>query len=180
MSPRNPKILEFTKLDENKDHEIILNWDESERGSFEKMLDLRRLRKFDAKIVVRKVNKVDWQAKGQIGATVVQECVATTQDVVTRIDEGFERNYLHDFETYDAETRSETHLEDDLEPLTTQLDLEALALEVLALHLPDYPRAQDAGTIHAVSTPKGAVPIEDTAKPFASLAQLKDKLENKN
>ena len=180
MNLDSSKSIEFAKLDENKRHDFKLAWDADALERFENDLDLRQLRKFAATISVEKTGKKDWRATGKVGATVVQACVATTKDVTTRIDETFERLYMADFDAYDVETRSETHLEENLEPLSAQLDLEALALEVLALHLPDYPRADDAETIRAISTPKGAEPIEDTAKPFASLAQLKDKLENKN
>ncbi|MEM7241571.1 MAG: DUF177 domain-containing protein [Pseudomonadota bacterium] len=179
MTLKPQKTVELATLDENKAHEFVLKWDAEDRAVFSKQLDLRQLRKFDAKVTLQKINARDWRAKGTIGATAIQACVATTQDVTTRIDAAFERHYMADFDVYDAETRSETHLEENLEPLGTDLDLETLALEVLALHLPDYPRASDTETIRAVSTPKGATPIEETAKPFASLAQLKDKLENK-
>ena len=167
-----------SKLDENKSHAFSLKWTEAQRDAFAQELAIRALPKFTAEISLSRMDTGDWSAKGKIGATVIQACVVTDEDVKTRIDTAFERRFLADLEEFEALNRSETELDASVDSLTEEIDLQTLALEELALNLPNYPRKEGLEPVSMTAEPKGAAPLDDAAmKPFASLAELKDKLE---
>ena len=171
-------IIEFSKLDENKSHSFVLSWTPEQLSAFAADLGIRDIPKFTAKMTLKQNNPREWQVDGTIGATVIQACVVSDEDVKTRIDQGFSRRLMADLTGYEAETRSETELDENIDVLEETLDLDALALETLALYLPDYPRKPDLEPVSVSARPEGTEPLEgDAAKPFASLAQLKDKLE---
>jgi len=140
-------------------------------------LELRKLR-FEGEIAAE--GKRDWRLDGTLGATVVQACVVTLEPVVTRIDAPVVRRFLarwHDPQETGAEV--EMPEDDTLEPLGTHIDPWRVMCEALALEMPDFPRAPDAGPLETLSvTEPGKVPLrDDDVKPFAGLADLKAKLE---
>ena len=119
----------------------------------------------------------DWQLSGVIGVTVTQPCIVTLEPVVTRIDETLQRSYL--VEMPDLDVGSETEMPDDdtIEPLPEILDLGAVMVEALVLHLPQYPRIKGAQLSEAVFSEPGIAPMKDEdARPFAGLQSLRDKL----
>ena len=68
--------------------------------------------------------------------------------------------------------------DDSEEQLEDIIDIARVFSEALSLELPDYPRAEDAEINNAEFGPPGVPPLtDDSAKPFALLAGLKDKLE---
>jgi uncharacterized metal-binding protein YceD (DUF177 family) len=102
--------------------------------------------------------------------------VVTLEPVTTRIEEEVIRIYLANWST-PQETETEMTEDDSVEPLRDIIDLTALAAEVLALAIPQFPRAANAQLGEFNITEPGAVPLSDeSAKPFAGLAALKDKL----
>lgn len=118
----------------------------------------------------------DWRLVARLGATVVQPCVATLAPVTTRIDEDVSRIWRADY----AEPQGdEVELPDEVddEPLGAAIDIGAVMVEALALALPVYPRAGGAALeAAAVTEPGKAALTDETAKPFAGLAALRDKL----
>ena len=81
-----------------------------------------------------------------------------------------------------AELSAEVEMPEDetIDPLGEQIDLWAVMTEALALALPAYPRADRAELETDSAIPPGAAPIEEEeTKPFAALADLKKKLEDK-
>jgi len=134
---------------------------------------LRKLR-FEGEILPE--GKRDWRLEAKLGATVTQPCVVSLEPVTTRIDAQILRRYLSEMDEPDLE---EVEMpEDDLsEPLPATLDLVEVMVEALALHLPLYPRADGIEPAQIEAIPPGAEPItEETVKPFAGLAGLRDKL----
>ena len=121
--------------------------------------------------------RADWRFEGRLGATAVQACVLTLEDVTTRIDAPLLRLYR---EAAREATGGEVEMPDGaeaVEPLPDALDLLALAAEALAIELPDYPRAEGAALGPALAGPPGAEPLTDeAARPFAGLSALRDRM----
>ncbi|WP_244867473.1 YceD family protein [Vannielia litorea] len=123
------------------------------------------------------MGRQDWRLEGELGATVVQNCVVTLEPVTTRIEEPVVRRYLADF-TFPEEEESEMPEDDEAEPLPAVLDLSEVMQEALALALPAFPRAEGVELGEAVYTEPGAEPMtEEKVKPFAGLAALKKRME---
>lgn len=139
------------------------------------ILDVQKLR-FTGKLSPR--GRKDWTLEGTIGATVTQACVVTLEPVKTRIDEPVTRIFVTNWEEPDADSVVEMPEEVNEDPLGTEVDLEAIAIESVALAMPDYPRSANAALEEAVFTEPGVAPMTDqAAKPFAGLAALKEKLD---
>ena len=132
-------------------------------------------RRFSGRLVPD--GKRDWRLEGTLGATVVQPCVVTLAPVSTRIDEEITRHYMADMPELPEGAEIEMPEDDTVEPLPETLDLGVVIAEALALALPPFPRAEGATLGEAVFTEPGATPMTDeAARPFASLAGLRDKL----
>ncbi len=141
-------------------------------------LDLVALRKVRLKGTLIPVGKRDWRLTADLGATVVQPCVATLADVQTRIDVPVERTFLAEFEMPD-EPEAEMPQDDTLEPLGPFIDPAQVLAEALALALPLYPRAAGSDPVEMRITAPGVAPLGDAdVKPFAALAGLREKLED--
>jgi len=122
----------------------------------------------------------DWRLEAQLGATVVQPCVVTLAPVTTRIDEDISRSWIADWVEPEGE-EVESPEDADAEPLGATIDLGAVLVESLALALPPWPRAAGAEMDQADFTEPGKEAMTDeTAKPFAGLAALRDKLTPKD
>jgi uncharacterized metal-binding protein YceD (DUF177 family) len=97
--------------------------------------------------------------------------------VQTRVDTPVSLTYSADYEFNDDDTIVEMTIDETIEPLTDEIDLASIAIEAVAMALPDYPRSQNAQLESAVFSESGIAPMTDEdTKPFASLASLKDKL----
>ena len=113
-----------------------------------------------------------------LGATVEQSCVVTLEPVVTRIDQPVSRAAFVAQMAADLEEETEMPEDDSQEQLEAEIDLVRVMTEALALALPDYPRRDDASLENTAFSAPGVTPLTDEdTKPFAGLAQLKDKLE---
>jgi len=121
-----------------------------------------------------------WMLKGTLGASVAQTCVLTLETVRTRIDIDVKRIYLPMAASTGGDISLDAAGDDETEALESEIDLGLVAIEALALVIPEYPRIEGATLENGESMPLGAAPIEaEKAKPFAGLAALKEKLENK-
>lgn len=149
------------------------------RATLAAELGLEGIRKLRFAGEIRADGKHDWRLDGKLGATVVQACVVTLAPVTTRIDVAVTRRFLARMPdlTLDEEGAAEMPEDETIEPLGSEIDPAAVMAEALALNLPLYPRA-DGAELGAVSVAEpGVVPLSDeTAKPFAGLAELRDKL----
>jgi len=142
------------------------------------LVALRKLR-LDGKISPK--GRSDWQLDANLGATVVQSCVVTLEDVQTRIEAPVARFYTNDLPELDPSEEIEMPDDDTVEPKPAVVDLAALATEALALNLPLYPRAEGASLKDANFTEPGKTAMRDEdTRPFAGLADLRSQLEAKN
>ena len=124
------------------------------------------------------LGSADWELKGAVGATVTQECVLTLVPVKTRMDEQVYRIFRKDVPDYEDGSVVELNMDEHEEPLGADIDLFAIAVEAIALALPPYPKAEGAALETTAFAGEDVTPMSDEdAKPFASLAALKDKLQ---
>ena len=108
----------------------------------------------------------------------MQPCVVTLEPVTTRIDQTLRRQYVADYVDID-EPEAEVPEDDSVEPLGQWIDPAVVMIEALALAVPDYPRKNDAQLGQMLYTKPGEAPMTDEdARPFAGLADFKQKLES--
>lgn len=172
------KTLRIDTLNKNAPTAFQVEPDREELDEIARALDVSALRKMRFSGEIRPSGTSDWRLDAKLGATVVQPCVITLEPVTTRIDDPVTRHYSA---TWEAPEEGEFELDegDDSDPIPETLDLLALAQEALALALPAYPRLPDAELETRNFAAAGVKPLTDEdAKPFASLADLKKKLEN--
>jgi uncharacterized metal-binding protein YceD (DUF177 family) len=140
-------------------------------------LELSALRKLSFAGEVKSLGDSDWVLVGKLGATVVQPCIVTLEAVTTRVDLPVRRQFVSTF-AHPDEPEVEMPEDDNVEPLGQWIDPAVVMIEVLALAVPDYPRKDDAELGQAVYTKPGDAPMTDEdARPFAGLADFKQKLE---
>lgn len=114
-----------------------------------------------------------------LGATVTQSCVVSLEPVKTRIDTEITRRFVPDLDITEEEHQMLPDDDENTDPLMPQIDLGLVLLESVALNLPDFPRIPGAELKQKTFTAPGVTPLTDEdAKPFASLAALKDKLQS--
>ncbi|WP_373356860.1 DUF177 domain-containing protein [Pseudoroseicyclus sp. CXY001] len=118
-----------------------------------------------------------WELTGTLGATVVQECVATLKPVTTRLEEELRRRYLPDLPP-PPPGEVEMPQDETVEPLPNRLDLAEVVEEALALALPPWPRAADAPPVEAHAGEGEDPGAEERENPFAALQALKDKMQD--
>ena len=169
-------ILRFADLPPGQETEITLEPDADERGTIARALEINALRKLRFAARLAPLGSEDWALTGDLGATVVQDCVVTLEPVTTRIEEPVERRYFAGMVWPDS---GEDEMPEDVaaEPLPNSIDLAAIMVEALSLALPAYPRASGAEIGETAFTEPGKAPLRDEdLKPFAGLAALRDQL----
>lgn len=168
--------LRVAELAQNASTEFAVRPDAATLKTVAADLELSGLRKVSLVGRIEASGASDWRLAARLGATVVQPCVVTLDPVTTRIDAPVERLYLKDYEELDA-PEVEMPEDDTTEELGAWIDLEALMMEALALHIPLYPRSAGAELGDVTVTEPGVAPMTDEdAKPFAGLAALKNKM----
>lgn len=119
----------------------------------------------------------DWRLTARLAATAQQPCIITLAAVTTRVDERITRQYIAQYAPPEG-SEVEMPEDDGIEPLPDTLDLAEVMAEALILALPLYPRKKGAELTKSQFTAPGKQPMTDAqAKPFASLAVLRDRLE---
>ena len=142
-------------------------------------LDLLSLKKPKFSGQINAVGKGSWHLKADLGATVEQTCIVTLAPVKTRIDVQVERVYAPTAQEFEADSETEMESDDRTEDIPSEINLFSLFQEELSLHLPEYPRADEASFGNVIVSPENTESLTDEAmKPFAGLQSLKDKLEN--
>ncbi len=170
-------VLRVADLPQNRATTFHLTPDKAARAQIAEALGILGVRKLDFKGMVQTEGKTDWRLEAQLGATVEQSCIVTLEPVVTRIDQPVTRLLVADLPV-DLEEEIEMPEDDNQESLGTEIDLLRIMTEALALALPDYPRRDDATLDQSQFSAPGTTPMTDAEiKPFAGLAQLKEKLE---
>ena len=162
-----------TQFDLNPDRAIL-----DQIAVYLKLDGLSSLR-FKGHIQPRK--KDDWRITGRLTASAVQACVISLKPVPEKIDVAVTRDLLS-ADHAPQSSEAEVELDDGDEPdfFEDRVDLAAIALEELALAMEPYPRAAGAELETQTFAERGVVPLSDAdLKPFAKLADLKDRLTAK-
>lgn len=180
-------VLETSALGRKKKTQFNFRLESAQLKALEKALDLSALRKVSFSGNIAPAGRRDWVLSAELGATAVQPCTITLEPVTTRVEADVTRRFVTELPDFSKEVEEDEFggtamLEDDtLEPLGRTIDLWHILQEALALELPDYPRAEGAelGTLNVTEPGKTALDDADL-KPFAGLADLKDKLVRKS
>lgn len=176
-TPPSPTALRVADLPQNADTPVSLRPDADDLRKIAEELGLSALRKLSFQGKIFALGRTDWQLDARLGATVVQPCVVTLEPVTTRIDTDITRLFVKDY-VEPEEPEAEMPEDDRTEPLGSWIDPVAVMIEALALEVPEYPRADGAELGQLVHTKPGDVPMTDEdARPFAGLADFKQKLE---
>ncbi|MEM7521832.1 MAG: DUF177 domain-containing protein [Pseudomonadota bacterium] len=177
QATNNRTALRVSDLSQSGSNGFELRPDEAARTEMAAALDLLGLRKLAFAGEIKAWGATDWVLTARLGATVVQPCVVTLEPVTTRIDKTVTRRFIHDYATPE-EPEAEMPEDETIEALGAWIDPALIMAEALALALPDYPRAEGAELGAAVFTQPGSDAMTDAdARPFASLADFKAKLE---
>ncbi|MBT8455722.1 MAG: DUF177 domain-containing protein [Rhodobacteraceae bacterium] len=173
--------LRVADLAKSRDLAFTLQPDAQWREAIASMIGIPAVRKLRFAGRLRPLGKADWQLEADLGATVVQPCIVTLEDVASRIDEEVERVFLAEMPELPDAAEVEMPEDDTVEALGDVIDLEQVMIEALALALPLYPRTKDAALETAAFTEPGGTPMTDEdARPFAGLKALRDKLADKD
>lgn len=176
--------LRVADLPQSKPTRFELVPDTSALAAIAQELDLRGLRKLRFKGHIVAEDKRDWRLEAELGATVIQDCVVSLDPVTSRIEDKVVRRFLAKMpdlpDQDDTEDGIEMSADDTIEALGSEIDPAAVMIEALALALPLYPRADGAALDQALFTEPGKEALSDAdLKPFAGLAALRDKLQDK-
>jgi uncharacterized metal-binding protein YceD (DUF177 family) len=150
--------------------------DATERGHIATFLGLSSVSKMRFKGVLRQKGKSDWELVAKLGATVVQPCVVTLAPVTTRIDVPVSRLFVSELpDAAQVEIELDPETDADIDLLPEVIDLGAVAMEELALAVPEYPRAAGA-SLEAALPQEPSDDAESTTRPFEVLKSLRDRL----
>lgn len=145
----------------------------AEREALAGALGIPVVRKLAFSGVIAPEGPRDLVLEGDLGATVVQDCVVTGAPVTTRIDEAVTRRYLADYSDPVGD-EAEMPEDDTAEDLPAVIDLGVVMAEALALALPPWPRAEGVDPIEISVTEPGKAPMTDAdVRPFAALKNLR-------
>ena len=180
MPPKPPSdtAMRVSTLDQTAPTPFALRPDSAQCRDIAESMDLLALRKLSFTGDVAASGSADWQMTGRLGATVVQPCSVTLAPVTTRIDATVCRLYQRDFVAVDA-PEAEMPEDDTTEALGAWIDPGTVMIEAISIAAPDFPRKDGAELGEMVYSKPGIKAMTDEdARPFAGLADLKQKLEN--
>lgn len=168
--PRQP--YKVAALTGRKRTHVIFAPDAMARAPIATLLNLTALSALRLEGDITPEGRHDLRFDGVMTARVVQACIVSLAPVPVVLSEPVLRRYLRDLADPQAE-EAEMDGDDSAEPLPDEIDAAAIAIEALALALPQYPRAPGAELGEAVFAPPGAAPLRDVdLRPFAGLAGL--------
>lgn len=144
--------------------------DADQRRAVAKVLGLLDLPAFSFEAEVEPQGR-DLVLTGRLVAHAVQACIVTLAPVPARINQPVQRRYLSDWQAPEGD-EAEIPEDDTIEPMPVSIDLAGVAIEALALALPEYPRAKGAALGAHEFPPPGASDDAETRKPLADLAAL--------
>jgi uncharacterized metal-binding protein YceD (DUF177 family) len=177
----NTHIIRLSDIPKSKSMPFEINFSDRELVAIADILSSIAVKKMRIMGKISPSNAKDWVLTATVGATVTQACVVTLDPVQTRIDSPVIRTFVADYPSFADETVTKMTIDETTEPLIDEIDLTTIAIEAVALALPDYPRSQDAELETSIFSAPGITPMrDDDTKPFASLASLKDKLHKED
>lgn len=179
VAPETPAFthpLRSAALSSRKPTRFALVPDASLRAGIVTELDLLSLTHLSFKGEIRPSGARDFVLEARLEAVAVQACGLTLAPVKTRIAEDITRLYVADWVEPTGE-EAEMSADDTSEAMPEVIDAAFVAVEALALALPQYPRAPGAAFAPVAAAPEGVAPLrDDDLKPFAGLAALKARL----
>jgi hypothetical protein len=154
---------------------VDLAANEATRAAVAEAVEVRALPRLEASFDVTRQGRDGLHVTGRVSATVGQTCVVTLEPIESEIEEAVDLVFSPDAvaelpdETTPVSGRSRVAAEDAPEPLVGGVvDLGVIATEFLVLGIDPYPRKSGVEfTVPAADN--------DTPKPFAALAALKNK-----
>lgn len=168
--------LRISALPSRKPTRFDLTPDAETRAAMAAVLGITALPEFRFKGELAPRGRNDWDLRAQLVAKVEQPCIVTLAPVITEIRDEVRRSYLADMPAPEGD-EVEMPEDDTQEPLPEVIDAGAVAIEALALALPEWPRAPGAALGEAVFAAPGVAPLRDEdLRPFAGLAGLAEKL----
>lgn len=164
--------MRVAELAARKPTRFDLSPDEATRAAIADWADISALEALRLKGTLTPMGRHDWHLQAEFTARVVQPCAITLAPVVTDLSEGVERRYLADMPEPEGD-EVEVPEDTSAEALPDAIDLAEVALEVLELALPLYPRAPGAELGEALAAEPGVAPLRDEdTRPFANLRAL--------
>jgi Large ribosomal RNA subunit accumulation protein YceD len=149
--------------------------DEATRAAVAEVVGVRALPRLEASFDVVRQGRDGLHVTGRVSATVGQTCVVTLEPIENEIEEAIDLVFVPDAaaeipeDVPPASGRSRVADEDGPEPLIGGVvDLGVIATEFLTLGIDPHPRKSGV----EFTVPAAA---DDTPKPFAALAALKNK-----
>ncbi len=180
-TPEISHPLRISDMPKTKNTRFDITFSNAELNSIADVLSVVSVKKMRIFGKVSPSGIKDWVLTATVGATVTQTCVITLDLVQTRLDTPITLTYSAKYLADDRESVTEMTTDETIEPLTDEIDLAAIAIEAVALALPDYPKSPNAHLETAIFAADGVTPMTDAdTKPFASLASLKDKLSKED
>lgn len=151
----------------------------AQRTALAQELGLSRVDSLTFKGEIRPSGRHDYVVVADLKARIEQPCSVSLQPVKTDISEAVHLTFLADFAVPDGD-EVEMAADDTVDALPDVLDAGQIATEALVLAIPLYPRAPGVELGEASYTEPGRKPLADAdLKPFAGLADLKARLEDK-
>ena len=187
MTQAKPKkVSSFTMLVgqviRQKGAKFDFNLDGVARLDGAEQLKIVKISKLHFRGTITPLGAKDWQMEATLGASIVQECVVSLTPVKTRISESITRHFITGEHGSRVESPEQVEMDGNTEtdPTPDVFDFVQIALEAVALTMPDYPRAEGAVLQNTLQNPpeSHSESSMEPEKPFAKLAKLKDKLEN--
>ena len=174
-NPEFPRVVDLARLRDNSEFPFDIAPTPEESARIAGLMDARSVRKMRFAGKLAALDTGGWQLDGQLGATVVQNCVVTLEPVTSRVDQAVRRLYLPNAAPRGTEVILSGDDDEEVEPMPDRLDLGLVAVEALALALPAYPRKEGASL-----AAMGFGEEPEVIKPFAALAALRDKLDGES
>ncbi len=162
---------------------VAVKTTEAEREALARRFDLTALPKLTANLEVVLDHRGTISVTGPVRVRVEQPCAITLDPVRTDLTLSLALRLVPGGDAEDCEDLELTEDDADTEDVEAYsgdvIDLGEIIAQTVAVHIPAYPRADgvslDAMLSESGIDTGGALP--DEAKPFASLAALKDKLK---
>ena len=178
-------LVRFSEINQSKPFDFHLMLSNEKVAELVKRLDLLSIKKVSLVGVLSPLSINEWSLKAKLRATVKQKCVISFKPVKTIVCETINRTFSpialqNTSEAVDDDGTSPVMFDDTLHELNDEIDLADIICEELTLILPLYPKFEGAELGFYSVTEPGAKPInEGNLKPFAQLAEFKDKLLKK-
>ncbi len=168
----SPHAYRVADLPAKKQTRFSFRPDGNERAAIAKSMGLKSLKKLSFEGEISPRGRKDWRVTAKLGASITQNCVVTLDPVNTRIDALIKRDFQKELAEPIGD-EFEMPEDETIEELGEYIDPYEIMQEVLAIEMPDYPRAAKAEIEDSIFTEPGKEAMsDDDAKPFAGLASL--------